>query len=379
MSSRPLRVFLLIANPTWSGVTRLLAALVPHVDRSRIEMRVVNMADESRAYPIWDRCGVSYYRLPTPGRCLVPAVWRLARLLRRERPDVLEIYGLRANLIGRLSARLAGVPVVLTGVVSTDDWRKWYHVWLDRLTRWAVTRWVCNAEACKRSVVERERHPADRVDVIYDAIETNLWSPVRDASWRAALRRQWGWPDDAVVGVTVAVMRPDKGLQYLIEAAPGVVRAVPQARFLLVGMDEMEGRLHQKAREAGMEGIIAFAGFQDDLKKLYAACDLAVLPSLREGLPLFLVEAMCMQLPVVATNVGGIPELVSAPQSGLLVPPRDAGALAEALAAVMGDAQRREAMGRAARDRALRTFRIERMVEDRQRYYEQVAGLARSR
>ncbi len=373
---RPLRVFHVIANPTWGGITRLLAALIPHADRTRVDMRVVNMATHSPVYDTWDRLGIHCYRLPTPGRFPLSSVPGLARLLRRERPDVVEIYGLRANIIGRLAARLAGVPVVLTGVISTDDWRRRHHVMLDRLTRWAVTGWVANARACRQSLVDRERHPADRIEVIYDGIETDLWEPVDDPRLRAAVRREWGWREDAVVGITVAGLKPDKGVQYLIEAAAEVVRSVPAARFLIVGSDGMNGRLHRQARDRGLQDVVVFAGFQEDVRRLYGACDLAVLPSLREGLPLFLVEAMCMRLPVVATTVSGTPELVDVPRTGLLVPPRDPVGLAEALAAVMGDARRRAEMGEAARARVLEAFRIERMAAQRQELYERLVDAA---
>ncbi len=364
-----MRVFHILSNPAIGGIVRMLSVLVPPARRAGVDMQVVNLADTSTAYALWDRAGVPYHRLPTPPRFLLGGIPGLTRLLRRQRPDVVEIYGLRANVVGRIAARLAGVPVILTGVISTDDWRRWHHVWLDRLTRPAVTRWVCNSRACARSLVEREKHPAGRLDVIYDAIDTARWTPAADPAARSAFRRQWGWPEDAVIGVTVANLRPDKGIEYLIEAASGVVEAVPQARFLLAGADEMNGRLQRRVGELGLEKVIAFAGFQDDIRRLYDACDVAVLPSLREGLPICLIEAMCMELPVVATAVSGTPELVDDPATGLLVPPRDVAALRQALVAVMSDPRRRADMGRAGREKVLKTFRIERMVDELIRYY----------
>lgn len=375
-AGRRLRVFHVLSNPTIGGIMRMVSAMVPYADPDRMDMRVVNLEDEPGPYALWSRAGIRYHRLPRPGRLLLGSVLGLARLFKREQPDVVEIYGLRANIIGRLAAAMAGVPVVLTGVISTDDWRKWYHVWLDRLTRWAVTRWVCNAEACKRSLIEREKHPADKIDVIYDAIETDKWVPTQDDTARRTLRRQWGWDDDAVVCVTVANLRPDKGIQFLIDAVPTVLSAVPRARFLLVGADEMNGELRRRCEMLGLSGIVAFAGFQDDIKPIYEACDAAVLPSLREGLPICLIEAMCMELAVVATHVSGIPELVENDVSGLLVAPRDVAALAQSLITVLSDLELRSRMGRAGRERVLKTFRIERMVEELTSYYERQAKLA---
>lgn len=375
----PLRVLHVLSNPTVGGIVRMLSVLVTRADPGRADMRVVNLEDQAEPYAVWTRAGVRAIRLPRPGRLLLGSILDLVRLFRRERPDVVEIYGLRANIIGRLAAAIAGVPVVLTGVISTDDWRRWYHVWLDRLTRWAVTRWVCNAEACKRSLIQRERHPPDRIDVIYDAIETDQWVPARDPQARTTLLGKWGWPQDSLVCATVANLRRDKGIHHLIDAVPAVLAVQPRARFLLVGADEMGGALQRRCVELGLERVVAFAGFQDEIRPIYDACDVAVLPSLREGLPICLIEAMSMELPVVATTVGGIPELVEHERTGLLVAPHDVQGLAAALIRVLRSPDLRADMGRAGRARVLATFKIERMVEELQAYYERQVSIATGR
>ncbi len=369
-SPRRLRVFHVLTNREIGGITRMLSVLIPRADAARFDMRAVNMHDRSEAYPLWDRRGVRYHRLPAPGKFLLGSVPGLARFLRREKPDVIEVYGLRASIIARLAAAIAGVPVVLTGVISTDDWRRRHHIWLDRLTRWGVTRWVANSHACKRSLVEREKHPAERIDVIYDAIDVAHWTRRGDGTLRPALRRQWGWDDDSIVYVTVANLRPLKGVQFLIEAVPMVLAAQPRARFLLVGTDEMGGQLQHRCASLGIQDAVAFAGFQDNVRDIYEASDVAVLPSLHEGLPICLIEAMSMELPVVATAVSGTPELVDEGRTGLLVPPGDVKALGNALIRVSADPVHQERMGQAGRKCVCETFGIERMVQELEEYYE---------
>lgn len=366
-----MKVFHILSNPSIGGIEGMLSEVVPRVNSARCDMRVVNMRTESMAYEIWDRAGVRYYKLRTPGKLLVGSVFGLARLLRREKPDIVEIYGLRANLIGRLAAKIAGVPVVLTGVLSTDDWRKWYHVWLDRATAWAVKGWIPNAQTCKKILIEREKHPADRINVIYDGIDVSYWTKKTDASTSSTVRGRWGYNRDNIVFTTVANLRAEKGIQFLIEAIPTVLQKHPNARFLLVGSDWMGGVLQDRCKRLGIEHVVTFAGFRRDIRDIYEASDVAVLPSLDEGLPICLIEAMSMELPIIATAVSGVPELVVDGTTGFLVPSGDSEKLAEAIINVLENTKLRKQMGQAARDRVCKVFTIERMIKNLLDYYQQ--------
>jgi len=369
-SAVPLRVFHILSNPFIGGIEQLLSDLIPRFDPARCDMRIVNMRSESMAYDLWNQVGIRYHKLETPGKLLLGSVIGLARLLRREKVDIVEIYGLRANIIGRLAAKTAGVPVVITGVLSTDDWRKWYHVWLDRATNWAVTGWIPNAYACERSLMEREGYTAERIHVIYDGIDVSYWTRNPDPSVRSRFRKNWGYNEDNIVFVTVANLRLDKGVQFLIEAIPAVLQECAQARFLLVGIDLMAGRLQDRCKQLGIEHAVAFAGFRRDIRNIYEAADVAVLPSLREGLPICLIEAMSMELPVVATWVSGTPELVSDGDTGVLVPPGDVKVLTKALITMTSSAEQRGQMGQAARNRVCTMFAIDRMIEELLDYYQ---------
>ncbi len=364
-----MRVFHLLSNPSIGGIEAMLSELIPGIDETQWDMHVVNMRTESKAYQLWDAANVKYFTLRTPGRLLLTSIFGLARLLRRERPDVLEVYGLRSNIIGRLAGKLAGVPIIITGVLSTDDWRKWYHVWVDRATRWAVDSWIANSRACKQSLVDREKHPADRITVIYDGIDALRWTSTNKRYAREKLRSEWGFSENDIVFATIANLRPDKGVQYLVEAIPAVLDKQPTARFVLVGHDWMGGKLQCRCRQLGIETAVIFTGFRRDIDAIYEAADATVLPSLREGLPICLIEAMSMELPVIATAVSGTPELVINGQTGLLIPPRDVGALAGAIITMAADAPKRAEMGKLGRERVLREFSIERMASQLLAYY----------
>jgi glycosyltransferase involved in cell wall biosynthesis len=277
---------------------------------------------------------------------------------------VVQIYGLRANLIGRIAARVAGIKVVTTAVLSTDDWRRWYHVACDRATSWAVDEWIANSTACKRSLLQREAVAPRRVRVIYDGIDGAHWQrSAIPASVRRGVREGFGFDETNIVCITVANLHPAKGLQFLIDAAATVLDLVPHVRFLFVGQDHMNGQLQAKCRELGIDRAVVFAGFQSDIRSLLAASEIAVLPSLREGLPISLMEAMSMSLPVVATRVSGIPELVSQ-DVGYLVNEGDPAALIEPIVALSRDEELRRRHGEAARSRITSHFTIERMLRE---------------
>ena len=368
--SKPLKVFHLLSNPGIGGIEKMLSNLVPRFDKSLFDVQIVNLQTQSRCYELWDRCDVRYHCLPTPGTFLLGCVPRLARLFWKERPDIVEIYGSRAEIIGRLAAKIAGVPVVLTGTLDTHEWRKWYHVWLDRITRWTVAGWIPNSEACKRRLIEVEKHPAPKIKVIYDGIDISAWTRRDDSRIRQHLCEEFNCNEQAILCVTVANLRYQKGHPFLIEAVPRVLKVNPNMRFLLVGTDFLNGQLQRSCRDLGIEKAVIFAGYRGDIRDIYEAADVAVLPSLYEGLPISLIEAMSMELPVVSTTVSGIPELVVDDVTGLLVPPKDVDALTEALVKIGASPEKRRQMGQAGRQRVLEKFSIERMVKELANYYQ---------
>ena len=189
---------------------------------------------------------------------------------------------------------------------------------------------------------------------------------------RAAARERLGLaPDQPAVG-SVAALTDHKGHRYLLEGWRTVLERHPRARLLLAGRGELEEDL--KAHAAGLElgDSVRFLGFCDDIPGLLSALDLFTLSSHLEGLCTSLMDAMAAQLPVVATEAGGIPEVVDTGRTGVLVLPRDGRALGEALAEVLGDPGRRARLGRAGREKALAEFGFERMVERTLTVYTQV-------
>lgn len=225
------------------------------------------------------------------------------------------------------------------------DWGKHEYAWL-RMTRGLPDRIICVSEAVKQIVVERERVDEGRVVVIRNGVET-----LPDAREETAeIRRELGLREDhLVVGMVANFNRSVKGVSRFLDAVPEIVRAVPSARFLLLGRGKDEGTLRDQARNMGIEPYVLFAGYRKDIHRCYAIMDVSALTSFSEGLSITILESMRCGVPVVATRVGGNPEVVVDGVTGYLVPSGDVSAFASQTVKLLLDRELRIRMGEEAR------------------------------
>ena len=314
--------------------------------------------------------GMRVHLLPLRRTYQLAAAFRLARLLRRERADVLHTHTLAAaSVLGRLSGRLAAVPVIS-------------HLHIENHFRPAtrpVLRSLDNATArlCARLVAvsqdtshayARQGYPEDRIEVVYNGVELDGREAVSD------VRSELGIPHGAPLVGEVARLCAVKGQRELIEA----LASLPEARLVLVGVDLERGgafqaELERDAERLGVRDRVVFAGRRNDAAALLGQLDVVALPSWTEGLPLVLLEAMARRRAVVATPVGGTPELLVDGETGLLVAPGDANALAAAIGRLLADAGLRERMGDAGYRRVADRFSAEEMCRRVLELYDEVA------
>jgi len=293
-------------------------------------------------------------------------------LLRRERFGVVHCYGLRADLVARGAAKSAGSKVV-TGIRGIDPWRRWYHTLLDRATQRHVDLWIANSRAGKLAMQNRQPIADAKMAVVLNGIEPPA---PRNASRREATRRELAeragiaYGDDLLVVVCVANLRAMKGHSALVAALPRLRR--PRLLTVCAGADGPGYSPAFTSAQRELEATIAggefhppfvFLGQVQDPGPYYEAADLATLPSEHEGLPASLIEGLSHGLPLVATTVGGIPEIICDGREGFLVPPRDAEALAEAMGRLIADSELRERMGSAGLARFHAEFALQSMID----------------
>lgn len=283
---------------------------------------------------------------------------RLARLMRRRGIDAVVTVGTGGDRMfwGRLAAWQAGVPVVVSALHSSGTTR---IEWLNRLLDPCTDAFVAVDETHRRYVTEVERCPAHKVRVIANGIDTERFRPLPRA---LAVRAELGISESAPVAGIVARIRPEKNHERFLRMADRVRRIVPAARFVIVGHGADRPRLEALAGQMGLHGIAHFCGFCPDVTQMFAAMDVFVLTSDLETSPVAILEAMATGKPVVSTRVASIAEMIVEGETGYSVDPVDEAALAERVAELLSAPQRAAEMGRAARQRVVAHYSVDKMV-----------------
>jgi glycosyltransferase involved in cell wall biosynthesis len=299
----------------------------------------------------------------------VGAAARLAQLAGRF--DLLHTHTLAAaNVLSRIAGRAVRVPVLAHLHIENHFRRPTEPVLrrLDRSTARLCARLVAVSEDTRRAY-ERQGYPRGRIEVVYNGVEPS------ETRSNGSLRAELGLADSVPLIGEVGRLCDVKGQRELIAA----LASLPDAALVLVGKDLEEGgayqaRLEREAERLGVRDRVVFAGYRDDARVLVRELDVLALPSWTEGLPLVVLEAMAERRPVVATPVGGTPELVADGETGILVPPREPAALAEALGRLLADTELRRRMGEAGERRVRERFTAEAMTTRMLELYDEAAG-----
>jgi len=314
--------------------------------------------------------GVTIVTVPALQRAIQPwrdlrAFLQLVRLIRRGRYTIVHTHASKAGLLGRWAARLAGSPII----VHTPHGHVFYgyygaalstlFAWLERLTA-RVTDTIITLTA--RGTAEHVQYgiaPPAKFVAIHSGVDVARYQ--RAPRDRVAQRLALGLPPEAPVVGTVGRFVPIKGQCFVLAAAQRVLQVLPQTMFVFVGAGELGMTLQARARALHIDHAVRFLGWREDVADLLPLLDLFVLTPLNEGMGKVLVAAMAAGLPIVASRVGGIPDLVEHGTNGLLVPPASVAPLAEAILALLTDANARDRMGAQGRQRA-QHYTVEAMV-----------------
>ena len=321
----------------------------------------------TRPSPLWAAecaaAGHPYVPLPMRHELDLGSAWRLARLLRAHRIQVVHCQKGKARTLALLAGLLVRIPVLILNRGVSFPLDRWNR--LGYTTR-RLTAVVAVCESIKRGLVAAGV-PAGKIEVIYSGTDVTRFHPGVDG---ARIRGELGLaPDQALV--TQVGIRSWRGNDDVLEAMALVHRAAPHARLLFVGAPAPRVRsLGEKARERGLDGVVTVLGHRDDVPEILAGSDLVVDASWRGlGLTGSVREALAVETPVVATDLEGMPELIADGETGLLVPPRNPQALAQAILRMLENPARARAMARAGRKRVESGFSLAAKVERTEALY----------
>jgi glycosyltransferase involved in cell wall biosynthesis len=350
------RIVQLLATGGNGGAQESYSGLLLRLDRTRYDVRAVSLSAGSAVQRL-RRLGIPVEVIEEADD--EAAVRELTAYLRREEIDLVHAHMYRAEVIGTRAAMAARVPVVMATVHSSRVRSPEDVATLAALTPF-VDRLIVPSDAIETKV-RREGRGSARFAVIPNGVDLSRFSvPAPPCS----LRDDFSIPCDAFLAGVVARLEAEKGHRYLIDAWPLVLADAPDAWLAIIGEGSLADELRAQARGLGAPASdrIVFTGRRDDISAVTSELDVAVLPSLREAQGISILEAMARRRPVVASCVGGIPEVITSGREGLLVPPADPPALAEAIVALARSPQLRERLGEAGRETVARRFSIDAQV-----------------
>ncbi len=368
----PLTVVHVAGSAQWAGGEIFLMQMADRLDRSQIKMRVIcpedgPLRDEMRRrYIPCETIHLSPLGNPFPIR-------KLSEQFQRWNADVVQSHGARANFYARLAA--GSVPNISTVHNALSDYpvgavKKYLYARLDAWSAPKATALACVAESLKRELIGRIPSVADKTRVLYNGVDLERFDPLRVP--REKFRAELKIDSHFVIGL-VGRMTDQKGHAFLLEALRDIKPQMPPFRVLFVGDGPLRGPLEKKAAEYGLAEECLFLSVRRDIPEILAAMDLLVMPSISEGFPYVLLEALAMRCPVLASDVNGAGEILDDGRCGILVPPRDAKRLGETILGLFRNPGLAEERAAAGRQRVEKLFSLNAAMERWTSLYEELA------
>ena len=325
------------------------------------------------------RFDIGWFSIANPSLLAIGDAARFVRFLKRERIAVVHSHMFPASMFASPLGRLAGVRGVVETFHLREVWREnkvlKRNFWVDRQVARFVDRYIAVSHAAERHLVENKGIARSKIAVIHNGRDLTHFHPpsaLERMKARAALELE-----DRQAVLVLGRLEPQKGHFYLIDALRSLVRDYPRLIALLAGSGALESDLRTKCHAAKLNGHVVFLGQRNDSERLLAAADIVVLPSLYEGLPLVAIEALATARPMVASDIEGTREVVIDGDTGLLVPPADAAALAVGIRRLLESPQLGAALGARGRAFVERKFDVRGQIAHTIRVYEEIIGESR--
>lgn len=369
---KPLNIVHICDHLGWTGsrmhgVKRLFAWMIPRFDPARYKVSLISLRKKDLSEDTLEQFGidVTYMSRHKFDPATYPA---LLKVLQAKQADVVHMHGYGATTFGRLCAWRMGIPSILHEHANHGD-TPWFQKMADRMLAPHTDLAIAVSASTAEFTVRARLMPEERTKVVYLGAPLDEFARARSAdeiAWaRAALGIE---PGTCAVG-TVTRLMPAKGNEYLVAAVPEILRRHPHVRVFIVGEGELQDALETQTRALGVGDRLVFAGFQRDVAAVLSALDILVFPSLWEGTPLTVFEALAMGKPIVATDADGLMDVLTDGQDALVVPRRDPGRIAEAVCTLVEQPERSARLAAGARATGAR-YDIQAFVHKMERLYD---------
>ena len=357
-----------VSGSSVHGVTRLFAWWMPRFNPARCCAKLVGLRPPDAACATLEQTGIEVISLGK-GKFDVSTVPAIVNLIRKERAQIVHLHGYGAANFGRVAARIAGVKAVVHEHF-VDPAMPVYQGPCDYLLRWWADRGIAVSGSVKEFMVQKRHLPENRVEVVFNGAPLREFAPL-PAPAVAAERQKWGLRDDDLVVGSIGRLDEQKGNCYLLQAVASIRARWPRLKVLIVGDGPYLESLKTQSRDLGIASDVIFTGFQSQIPVLQSLLRIQVFPSLWEGTPLTMFEAMAMRRTIVSTNVDGLGEVLRDNHDARLVPSRDTGRLANAIEDLLAHPETAARMAVEAGISSQR-FDIQRTVDRMQEIYEEI-------
>jgi glycosyltransferase involved in cell wall biosynthesis len=357
------------------GVKRLFAWMIPRFDHSRFNVSLISLRKKDLAEDTLEQFGVDVTYL---GRHKFdPRTYgHLLRMLKAKQADLVHMHGYGATTFGRLCAWRLAIPAVLHEHANHTT-TPWFQKVADRLLAPHTDLAIAVSRSTAEFTVRARLMPEERTKVVYLGSPLDEFARTRTSEEIAAARAALGIEPSTIAVGTVTRLMPSKGNSYLVDAVPEITQRHPKARVYIIGEGELESELKAQAQALGLGSRLVFLGFQRDVAAALSALDIIVFPSLWEGTPLTAFEALAAGKPIVATDADGLLDILTDRKDALVVPKRNAGALAQAVSAMIEQPGLSARLSAAARDTGAH-YDIAAFVRKMERLYEILHATSRT-
>ena len=344
------------------GTESQLLRLCRAIDKNRFLPVVISLRCGGHLKEDFEKYGIRVIEVGKKYKIDFLFFLRLIHILHKEKPDILQTFMFTSNTWGRIAGLLCRVPVIIACERSTDKWKKNHHFFIDILLGLFTDVIVCNCFTVKKHYERKIRPVAGKLIVIPNGVEIE---DIEKPPEFVAQKKE-------KIVLTAGRLSPEKGIQYFIKGARIVLSNVKNVKFIIVGDGPLRENLERLVYECRIKDNVIFTGYQKDMKDFITMSDVVVLSSLWEGLPNILLEAMALKKPVIATDVGGVREIVKNGENGFIVSPGCPDEIADKIINILSDDEASLKMGENAYRFVKENFDIKKMVSSYEFLYEKL-------
>ncbi len=370
MNTGNIKIAFVIDKLNTGGTENQLVKLIEHLDREKFHLSLICLRESDRIAEFHLPC--ERILLDVPKLCSINGVRKLiwlARFFKKKQIDIVQTFFIDGNIFGIIAGKLGGVPQIVS---SRRDLGFWYNkklLYILRLIDKCVDRYLVNSKSVKRTMIKFEGVKPEKIDIIYNGVDLEPFKGINQ-ELREETRKKLGvYSDEIVVGIIANMNRTVKRVDLFIKAAAEVHKYHKDVSFIVVGEGELKAGLIALANELNIHGKTKFVGLQTDIIPYLSIFDVAILCSDSEGFPNALLEYMAAGVPAVSTRVGGNTELLGQDGAGIIVPPGDHQALAEATRNLIRDKQLRNTIREQALYRVNSNFSLQSMLKNTELFY----------